>query len=263
LSIQTGLNGLSFSILDPGQFKYIALRHYPFEGLKDSGEIANYISIIYNQDDFLKLKYKDRYHSFISEFSSLIPLTVFNPDSINKYLSFIYQSSGKYKYESNMLSVINSVNVFGYPESLITCLFNLFPDIKLFHHSTPFIDYLIKESVGKKEPLCFVYLSDEMVYFGIANNSKLLFYNSFRYKEKTDIAYFILSVLEQFNLSPATIGVSISSDAFMHDEIFEYLNNYLGQIKFILPSSKFSYSYLFDELYLTRFTNLFNLALCE
>ena len=81
-------------------------------------------------------------------------------------------------------------------------------------------------------------------------------------KEKQDIVYFVLNVLEQFKLSVMYTDIHISADLDNHEEVFEYLGNYLHQVKFIKPSGKYTYSYMFDESLLTRFTNLFNLSLC-
>ena len=92
---------------------------------------------------------------------------------------------------------------------------------------------------------------------------KIEFYNSFSYKDNSDIVYYILNILERFNLSNMLTEVYFSDDVENHDELFEFLNNYLNLIKFIHPSDQFIYSYIFDELHLTRFANLFNLALCE
>ena len=98
---------------------------------------------------------------------------------------------------------------------------------------------------------------------GIAQSKKLEFYNTFTFKDSSDVVYYILSVLDHFRLSPLFTEVFLASGIENHDEMFDLINNYLNMIKFIRPSDRYLYSYIFDELQLTRFSNLFNLAMCE
>jgi len=263
MSIQTSLNGLSFSILDLNKLKYIVLRHYPFEGLKDNDEIANYLSIIYDQDEFLKLKYKYMYHEFICDNSTLLPKSDFNESLIENYLHFVFSDIQNQVICYNSLSSGNYFNVFGYPTSLHSEINKYFPGIKLYSHTSSFLESLIKQSSTVPNTQVYIYLNEGLLNIGLAKSGELIFFNSFRHKEMSDVVYFILSILDQYNLSAKITEIRIAADTINHDELFDFLNNYLGQIRFIQPSQQFSYSYLFDELYLTRFSNLFNLALCE
>jgi hypothetical protein len=263
LVIQTGLNGLSFAILDLNKLKYVVLRHYPFEGVENNDEIASYLSIIYKQDDLLQLNYKQVSHEFIGNISTLIPQPDFEESKIEDYLHFIYREITNQVIAYNVLSSDKYYNIFSYPTSLHAEIKKCFPGIKLFSHTTSFVEYLISQSLNNTKKLIYVCLNEGLLNIGIAQNAELLFFNAFQYKETSDIVYFILSVLDQYNLSAKLTEVNISADVTNHDELFDFLNNYLGQIHFIKPSQQFSYSYLFDELHLTRFTNLFNLVLCE
>jgi hypothetical protein len=263
LSVQTGLSGLSFAVLDLSKLRYIALRHYPFEGLENFDEIYNYLSVVYHEDNILNRDFKSISHSFVGNRSTIIPQKDFNINNADIFMHFLYTDTEKQVNNYNFLPAIQSYNVFSYPNLLYSNVNELFKNAKLFHHTTSIITSLIADSSNQFGQICNIFLSDGMVHIGIAKNAKLMFFNCFDYKDKSDIAYYILSVLEQFNMPAKSANVNISSDTKDHDEIFDFLNNYLGEIHFIKPSDKFTYSILFDELHLTQFVNLFNLALCE
>jgi hypothetical protein len=263
LSIQTGLNGLSFAVLDENKFRYTVLRHYPFEGLENPNEIYNYLTVVYHEDNILNHNFKSINHVFVGNRSTIIPQKEFNANNADNYLQFLYSNNKQQITNYNLLPTIQCYNVFSYPSLLYTNLNTLFNGVKLYHHVTTFITHLIEDSSQKSQPVCTVFLSDGLMNIGIAKNGQLLFFNTFEYKDKSDVAYFILGILEQYNMSARLTDIEISSDTKYHDEIFDFLNNFLGQIHFIKPSNKYTYSHLFDELHLTQFVNLFNLALCE
>lgn len=263
LSIQTGLSGLCFSVLNNAHLKYIVLRHYPFTGLNNSTEIADYIRAIYAQDDILKLGFKEIRHAYSGFQSTLVPEKEFVDGENEKYWNFVFQADEKQSILHNPIASIGAVNIFNYPAPLYNCLNELFPRIKFFNQTTSLIEHIINESTGLLNPVCFVNLNNDFLSIGIAKNAKLMFFNSYVFKDKTDVAYYILGVLEQYGLPAVSTNVYFSSNMTDHDELFDFLNDYLGQIKFARPSSKFSYSILFDELFLSQYTNLFNLALCE
>jgi hypothetical protein len=263
LSVQTSLSGLSFAVLDLSKLRYIALRHYPFDGLENPGEIYDYLSGVYHEDNILSRDFKSISHAFVGNKSTIIPQKDFNINNADIFMHFLYTDIEKQVTNYNVLPAIQSYNAFTYPNVLFSKVTELFKDVKLFHHTTPIITSLVADSTNLSGQICYIFLSNGTVHIGIAKNAKLLFFNCFDYKNKSDLAYFILSILEQFNMPAKSANVNISSDTKDHDEIFDFLNNYLGEIHFIKPSDKFTYSILFDELHLTQFVNLFNLALCE
>jgi hypothetical protein len=263
MSIQTGLNGLSFSILDLQNLKYVVLRNYYFDNVNSADEVAAYFSAIIQKDDLLQLKYKSVSHIYIGSASTLIPAAYFDASHISRYYKLNFSSSDHCAIMYNVLDSGNIFNVFSYPETLQAAVNTHFPQSKLFHHSSAFLENIIKESAHLVKPRCFVYLYKGILNIAIADHKKLQFYNTFIINSVSDVIYYITSVYDQFQMSPKHSELFISSDTDEHDEIFEQLYKYYNGIRFITPSKQFTYSYLFDELYLTRYANLFNLALCE
>jgi hypothetical protein len=263
LSIQTSSNGLSFCLLDTITKKNITLRHYPFKTSNSSIQLVNNVSEKMNTDDILKLTFKSVSHMFVDSKNTLVPISFFDHSKEKNYFTFNLIQDPNTIILSNTLTNTVAANVFSYPEDLYLKLNEVFPSIKLSHHSSAFIENLVINSSKWTHPKCYININKSFLNIGIACSKKLEFYNAFNFKDNADIIYYILSVLEQFKLSPLTTEVFMASGEENHDEIFEFVNNYLNMIKFIRPSDHFSYSYIFDELQLTRFSNLFNLALCE
>lgn len=262
MSIQTGLNGLSFSILDLQNLKYVGLRSYFFDNVDNNNEIASSFANVFQRDDLIGLKYKSVSHIYVGDRSTLVPVNYFDEQQIKETYKLNFPDQGQHTVLYNTLDP-DIRNIFLYPDSLLKVLGEKFSLCKLYHHSTAFLQNIIIESASFTRPRCFSYLYKGMMNIAIADNKRLLFFNTFIINNITEIVYYLLSIYEQFGMVPKHSDLFISSDTLEHDEIFANLNKYFMNLRFITPSKQFTYSYLFDELYLTRYANLFNLALCE
>ncbi|HEY4789660.1 MAG TPA: DUF3822 family protein [Bacteroidales bacterium] len=257
LSIQYGLNGLSFCLFDIIRSKFIAFRHYPETESKPES-----LPSLLEHDDLLSLAFKETYLLYDAGQSILIPTPYFDESKASDYYKFTLtpQTSSTILY--NKLPSSIAANIFSCPDTTIEKFKKVFPSLTIFHRSTPFIENMIQESAHWPRTKCYISIHQGIIDIGLAHLKKLEFFNSFTYREKPDIAYYILNVLEQFKLPTICTDTFVSADMERHDDIFEYLNHVLAHIKFIRPSDKFTYSYIFDEFQLTRFANLFNLSLC-
>jgi hypothetical protein len=257
LFIQWCLSGLSFCLCDTVNNKFIAFRHYSF---KDQPKPEDVMCIL-STDDLLGLPYKSVNLLLNDGRNTLVPVTFFDEKEMGHFFRFNH-GEGDYSLTYNNLPGILSVNIFSYDQTYLAKFNEHFPGIKIFHRTTPFIIALSQEASKGNLVRIFATIHKEVIDIGLAHSKKLEFFNSFNYREKEDIVYYLLNVMEQFKLSVMYTDVYISADLDNHEEIFEYLNNYLHQVKFIKPLGKYTYSYIFDEFQLTRFANLFNLSLC-
>jgi hypothetical protein len=263
LSIQTGLNGLSFSILDLQTLKYIGLRNYGFENIHDESEVAAYFSVFYKKDELLKLDYKSVSHAFVGDNATIVPSEYFEEKMIQNYYGLNFSEVEHKVVQFNPFHASHIFTVFAYPENLFGMLKGYFPKSKLFHYSTVFLDSIFRESIGSNQIKCYLYFYKDFISIALAEQKQLKYFNTFKTQSITDILYYMVSVFDQYKISTKLTEMLVSTDIENHNEVFENLNKFFGNIRFIAPSSQFTYSYLFDELHLTQYANLFNLALCE
>jgi hypothetical protein len=253
LAIQYTLNGLSFCLLDSVRSKYIAFRHY--------AEIKSIDDVI-QSDDLLKLQYKTTCLLIDEGKNTLVPLPFFEEGKAGDIYRFNLGGDPLPQILFDKLEESQVANVYPCSQSILAKFKSLFPGLKVWHRSSPFIEHLVLESIRLTRLKCHVSVHQGMIDIGMAQSKKLEYFNTFAYSENTDIVYHILNILEQFKLSAASADIHLSVDLERHEDVFNYLQNYLHHVKFIKPSEKYTYSYIFDEFQLTRFANLFNTALC-
>lgn len=257
LSIQYNLNGLSYCLFDTVKNKYVAFRHYPEQDCK-----LETLALLIKSDPLLTLPFKQVFLLSDTGQSTLVPISFFDETKVTDLFTFNLGEAKGQVIHYNKLATALACNIFSYSPAVIGELKKSYPSIAIYHRTSPFIENLVIESVRWQRTKCFVSINNGILDVGLAQLKRLEFFNSFHFKEKADVVYHILNILEQFKLSASFTDVYLSVDMENHDEIFDYLNGFISHIKFIRPSEKFTYSYIFDEFQLTRFANLFNLSLC-
>jgi hypothetical protein len=259
LFIQTGSDGVSYCLLDVIRNKYVAFRHFPSKN--DDFGIDEVISSI-QSDPVLKLNFKRVSHMLTDGKYTLVPESYFEENKEDSIFQFNQTQEKLSEVFFNNLKEAQAVNIFAYPQYYQGKLKTIFPNLKPYHRSSSFIESLVLNSAKWTHSKCFVLINKHEIDIGIAQKKNLEFSNSFSYKEKTDIVYYILNSLEQFKFSPKFTEVFVSIDLENSDEILDLLKNYLGLIRFIHPFDQYTYSYMFEEKHLIHFANLFNLVLC-
>lgn len=261
LSLQVDTQSLTYCVLDTIRNKYTGLRHYAMNGTKDWHDMSPLATLLAS-DDILRLPFKSTCFMMIEGKSTLVPQELFDSSNADALFNFNHYADGNQEVLYNNLQHSCTSNVFAIPVQVHSTFSHMFPGIKVCHRASPFIENLIHESDKSSKPKCFVSIHPNTIDIGVAQQKKLLFMNTFGYREKSDIAYFILSVLDKFELPVQHTEVYFSADMENSEGIFDFLNHYLNHIKFIRPGEHFLFSYIFDDMHLTRFANLFNLALC-
>src|SRR5690606_36478886 len=100
----------------------------------------------------------------------------------------------------------------------------------------------------------------ELVYF---EGNKFVFYNSFPMANADDFNYFILAVLEQFEIGTGEASVYLTGDISAQDGLYSRVQKYSRDIKFMPMEQhiKFPEELKIDEPH--RLALLWGLATCE
>ena len=101
--------------------------------------------------------------------------------------------------------------------------------------------------------------SFDMVYF---KDSKLVFYNLFRFRTKEDFIYFLLASVEQLGLNPETAEVVLSGMIEKDSGIFDMISRYIRSAGFIRRNDSLGYSHVLEEVSRHQYYVLFNAVLC-
>jgi hypothetical protein len=263
ISIQAGLDGYSFSVLDPVRNKYILLKHFMFKDITDVNTLEDKVGEIHNNDEFLSREYKTVHFSYLSPKYTIIPGPLFNRENLRDYFEFNQHLDDLDEIHFNKLSTIDACNLFVIPTRLAGLVKQTLGNVRYFHQVTPFIENGLMQHGSKTGRSCvLVNLYGEYADVIVVQGEKLLLSNTFPWKNDQDLVYFILYVYEQLKLGGEDVPLVISGSLRKKSSAYELLKVYIKKVGFESRNDSFQYSYTLNDIDLHWFTNLFNLKLC-
>ncbi len=262
ISIQVSLNGYTYSIQNTIRNKLICVKHFNFAKQVTEAELFNEIRKLLKEEAYLNREYKGVSVSYVTPKSVLVPKELFNEDDLKTYFSFTHNLLSEEEILYNKIADGSAYNVFAIPSSITTLLVNHFKNVKFYHHATPLINHAIKEGLSKNGNLQ-VFTHNDWVTMMLSRDSKVVFYNSFKFKTDQDYVFNILNVFKQFELNPRSAELILSGDINDNSNLVNTLKKYIANILFAKLNKSFKYSTIFDNLPEHYFTNLYNVFECE
>lgn len=263
LSIQIGLDGFSFAILDIPKGKYTVLKSFNFF-LKRPRLLFMKVKELWSQEEYLNLKYKSVEIIYSTEIFTLVPQAFFQTGTAEKYLGFNHELEKGYNIEKTLLPKAEAWCLFAIPDNLKEFLSLKFPKATIKHTLFPLVERSLKEnrnfSDRKQVHLNFYNSCFELIAI---SGTRLLFCNQFNFSGDSDVMYYVLNVFDQLKLSQDTTDLVIHGRFRQSDPLYQAFRQYLRKPVFARPASLFTYSYTFSLQPEHYFTSLLDLYKCE
>jgi hypothetical protein len=263
ISIQAGLNGYSFSVLDPIRNKYVLLKHFPFPEELTVELLEEKIDEINGNDEFLTREYKSVLFAYQGPKYTIIPEPLFKKDNLRTYFEFNHFLEEYDEIHYNQLRNIDAFNLFVIPSRLAMLIKRSFTNVRYFHHVTPFIENGLMEHGAKgSKTTVLVNLYGGYADIVVTGGGRMLLCNTFPWKTEQDLVYFILYIYEQLKLQGEETPLVISGELKKDSSTYDLLKNYIKKVNFERRNDHFIYSYTLNEIDHHWFTNLYNIRLC-
>ena len=162
----------------------------------------------------------------LNKLSTLVPRNLFDENLSLDYLKFNSKLLKNDYAAYDLIEEIGAVNVFLPFVNVNNYLIEQFGSFNYYHYSTILIKKLLKYSTNKDTS---VYVNIQLNDFQILifKNKNLQYYNNFEFKEKEDILYFTLFVMEKNKID------NIKTKLLLLGNINEESDTYLLLSKFI------------------------------
>lgn len=259
MALQLGRDGFSFCLLDTLRNKYVLIRAFEPDENKyyNSGNIKEIIE----KDDFLTRKYRKIRIVMPSPRFTLVPSQLYDPAKKNEYYSFNHKAEEGYTILSNKLADPDAYVIYSVPSAIYELVCGIYPGVHSCVHIQPLFDHIsrTRKNVHGK----YIHLHTERDYFNLVifKDNKLIFCNTFFYRNISDILYFVLGVFKNLEISQEET-IYLSGITEKHNELQAGLSTYVRTLKFAEPRGNFTFSYVFNEMEIHRYLNLFTLVNC-
>ncbi len=249
ISVQLGLDGYTFTIVDAIRKRFNAVKHVNFSqryAKTDNRYFDNVVSY-FAKDAFLSKSYKTV--NFIYNFPEfiIIPENYFIKEDLKRTFLLHYNLSDEEELQFNYVKELKSYIVFSVSSDLTNFLVNKFPQVEFYHQVSIWAKMLKKMSVDTE--FTAIYFNYSFFNIAVFNNQKeLLYLQSVPYSSKKDVVYHIITILEELGKEPVKQNLFFAGDIDEKDELYGILTQFFPYISFLTITDKTSLIYLFDEV---------------
>lgn len=229
LTIQFRLDGFSYAIFDDLGIQLIGLEDYTCDPEKRKEDLFLALEKTLETKGIDSKKLKSITCIIDERTNTLVPKALFAENHATDYLDFTFQLPQGYTVLFDELATTECYNVYGVSNLLRTKIQSKWPNAHIIHSSSVLIDNInITENNA-----AFVNVRRHDFDLVILKNSKLLFYNNFKYETKEDFAYFLLFAFEQNQLSGTETPTYFSGLILPDSEIIDLLGHYIQNIRLV------------------------------
>ncbi|MGZ3920991.1 MAG: DUF3822 family protein [Bacteroidia bacterium] len=150
---------------------------------------------------------------------------------------------------------------YSVPGELLPFLERTFKNATVRHAGAVTIDLLLSNSSLKNADL-FLNFNSGVFELAAKDNNKLVYYNVFNYESNEDVLYYLLFMMEQYQLNPLTCRLVIAGQLEESDELLKSIRKYVKHVSFAVNDKSFSSSFAGLKLPDHYFFSLTNQHLC-
>lgn len=238
LSIQFRLDGFSFAQIDSISKKVLLVEDYRVPLMLGDEAVYQNEKVNLRFEDFLAEKqihrqdYKSIHIVIDNCYFTLIPSVLFDEKHAGDYLKQVHKLPENFMLKIDELSAFDSKNVYGVYAPLFYNLLDHFLRFEIKHTASVFIQQMSVLQKMNKGNAVYVEVGISNIHVIAFENDKLIFSNTFSFKEKEDFIYFILLVYNQLNFKPETIPLFFSGNIDRSSPLYEIAYQYIGVLDF-------------------------------
>ena len=252
LVLQVSERSCAYSIFDHENNRFIALEAY---------EVP--LPQLIGQNQWMKNPFRSVSIIVENNRSTLIPSALFEESEKETFLNFSMEPEVKEKVLFDRLSRLEIVNVYGVNDTLHDQIFGFFPEAMVCHVASLLIESIwmnFKNLITDKR--IFIFVREEAFNMLIFDKKQLVYSNAFHFRAPEDFVYFVIFVMEQLNLNPEEVLVTLLGNIDRKTPHFDLIFKYIRNVDFALRSESTQYSYVFDDVPGYAFYPLLNPVPC-
>jgi hypothetical protein len=242
LALQAAANGIRFAVLDDKGHRFIVLGDLKNSAASFSAGLneqvrsfENFLDGICTQVPWITGPFGNKRISWEGPHSTLVPAPLALREEMWEYLAFGHKLEAGETVLSDRLESPDAFNIFSVPEKIRELLSLRFGTGRLYHHSTSFIAGLLSDHAHRQgKPVLYAWLSGHAANLALADRDGLKIHNRFAYTAPEDVIYYLIYILQQFSVDPATARVVLTGQVSVEDALWKQLGKYIGD-PVILP----------------------------
>ena len=218
-------NKVSFCEIESNTFKPVFIANYIIAENDNNASLLKAINYL----DFSKKNYKAVYINYFSEQFTLCPNHFYDETLKKDFLQFNCGSVGTKIILTNDIS--SNINlIYSIPETLKSLFDQLFPNHQLKHSICVLAQLAINSNEFKNDSI-LLHINESHIEFIVKQEQQLVLANQFSIKTEQDVLYYLLFLIEQYQLNPLAINVCVSGNLTSDSELYLLLKKYIKNLR--------------------------------
>lgn len=234
ITIQCALDGFCFVIHDIDEHKIIDIVNYQTAESDDPTAIMELLVKALSEKGYLEKPFQEARFIVENRVSAIVPEPLFDETQRETYLQFNHPLDDSLELFQETMPALQSVNVFGAPTLLLNRFRGIWPNLKVTHETTVFLNSIMKEEPFESDTNAYILVKSRNFDLAVVKDRRLVYYNNFKFNTKDDFAYFLMFALQQHGFSN-DIPVYFTGLITPNAEIVKLCERYLKRIRFIRP----------------------------
>ncbi len=236
LSIQVGLDGLSFCILDTIGNKLVLSYAKAFENQLDPYRLQQELREAFREQGVLEYRFSEVVAIHRNLLFSLVPQALFDPAHLADYIKFNAKILPTDHLEYDPIDGLEITNVYVPFTNVNNYLYDLFGEFEFKHAATVLMETFLKLPSSAQGTICYVHLAESQMDLAVFSQKKLRFFNSYAIGSETDFMYYLLFTLEQLGLEPSSQKLRLLGEVEEGDPYFEIAASYVENVSVFAPA---------------------------
>lgn len=227
LIIEVSENHIRFCEMDAVQNLPLWVVYYPFDSVIEMSPDEHLINAV-KHFQFSKKSYNKVLLNSIDKLFTLCPTAFYKADDARSLLEFNVGSVG------NRLVLTDDINsdvklIYAIDEQLKSVLDKLYPQHQLKHSLTVLSKLMLSSDEFSKDGI-LLSLQNNCIEFVVKQDHKLLLANQYTVKTQEDVLYYLLFILEQYQLNPLFVNVSLMGNVEADAPLIKSLKKYIKHV---------------------------------
>ena len=170
---------------------------------------------------------------YYNKSSTLVPSELFDHKNSLNYLKYTTTIQTNDLAANDLIFEDQINNVYIPYTDINNYIFEKFKVFDFYHYSSVLLEKLSNELTDNFSQKVFLNINNSFIDILYFKNKQLIFFNSFDYKSKEDILYYLLFTFSELSLNPDNIHLVCCGLIDLDSELYALLYNYIRNIELL------------------------------
>ena len=259
LSLFISHNSIIFAVFSENYANLLKLCHVDSGNSLQGSSLTEKVSFLLNNYQLPQKKFQKIDISILNKEFTILPEAYSSANDVKDFLMF---TSGLTEIKNVKTQLIKNIKFcYSIEEELTQYLEKTFTKAFIKHSGAINLNLFFSNHSLINSNLLLV-VNNKVIEIAAKEKNDLLFYNVFNYDTNEDILYYLLFMMEQFNLSPLVVKVSICGEMQTPDPLILSIKKYVKQVNFVAHDTSLKLEGEFSKLPNHFYFTILNQHLC-